>query len=104
MQEILKKNIIEDLGLDKLPQKDQEEMLLMIGRLIFQGVIIRVMSLLSEKDKDDFDKLLSEKIEDEEAVLKFLESCVPNLNEIINDEVASFKKESGEFMKNLKNR
>jgi len=104
MQEILKKNIIEDLGLDKLPQKDQEEMLLMIGRLIFQGVIIRVMSLLSEKDKDDFDKLLSEKIEDEEAVLKFLESCVPNLNEIINDEVSSFKKESGEFMKNLKNR
>ena len=104
MQEILKKNIIEDLGLDKLPQKDQEEMLLMIGRLIFQGVIIRVMSLLSEKDKDDFDKLLSEKIEDEEEVLKFLESCVPNLNEIINDEVSSFKKESGEFMKNLKNR
>ncbi len=104
MQDILRKNIIEDLGLDKLPQKDQEEMLLMIGRLIFQGVIIRVMSLLSEKDKDDFDKLLSEKIEDEEAVLKFLESRVPNLNEIINDEVASFKQESGEFMKNLKNR
>lgn len=104
MQDIIKKNIIEDLGLDKLPQKDQEEMLLMIGRLIFQGVIIRVMSLLSEKDKDDFDKLLSEKIEDEEAVLKFLESRVPNLNEIINDEVASFKQESGEFMKNLKSR
>lgn len=104
MQDVIRKNIIEDLGLDKLPQKDQEEMLLMIGRLIFQGVIIRVMSLLSEKDKDDFDKLLSEKIEDEEAVLKFLESRVPNLNEIINDEVASFKQESGEFMKNLKNR
>ncbi len=101
MDEVVKQNIIKDLGLDKLPQKEQEQILLTIGKLIFQGVIIRVMGLLSEKDKDDFDKLLSEKIEDEEAVLNFLGSRIPNLNEIVNDEVASFKKESIDFQKRL---
>lgn len=101
MDEILKQNIIKDLGLDKLPPEKQEETILTIGRLIFQGVVIRVMSLLGEKDKDEFDKLLSEKIEDEEAVLNFLKSKIPNLEELVNEEVAKFKKESVDFMKNL---
>ena len=102
MDDILKQNIIKDLGMDQLPPEKQEEMLLTIGRLIFQGVIIRVMSLLSEKDKDEFDKLLTEKIEDEEAVLNFLKSKIPNLEELINEEVVSFKKGSVDFMQSLK--
>ena len=102
MDDILKQNIIKDLGLDKLPAGEQEEMILTIGRLIYQGVIIRVMGLLSEKDKDEFDKLISEKIEDEKAVLDFLESKLPNLSEIVNEEIVIFKKESLDFMKELK--
>ena len=102
MDDILKQNIIKDLGMDQLSPEKQEEMLLTIGRLIFQGVIIRVMSLLSEKDKDEFDKLLTEKIEDEEAVLNFLKSKIPNLEELINEEVALFKKGSVDFMQSLK--
>ena len=102
MDDILKQNIIKDLGMDQLSPEKQEEMLLTIGRLIFQGVIIRVMGLLSEKDKDEFDKLLTERIEDEEAVLNFLKSKIPNLEELINEEVALFKKGSVDFMQSLK--
>ena len=102
MDEVLKQNIIKDLGLDRFPPERQEEMLLMIGKLIYQGVIIRVMGLLSEKDKEDFDQLLMEKVEDEDAVLKFLESKIPNLDELVNEEVAAFKKESIDFINNLK--
>lgn len=102
MDSILKQNIIQDLGIDRLPADEQEEALLSIGRIIFQGVLIRVMGLLGEKDKDEFDKLLTEKADEEEAVLKFLQAKLPNLDEIVNNEIAMFKRESLDFMQALK--
>ncbi|MCX6703048.1 MAG: DUF5663 domain-containing protein [Candidatus Wolfebacteria bacterium] len=102
MDESIKKNIIKDIGLERFSPEKQEEMLLMIGKLIFQGVIVRVMALLNDKDKDDFDNLLMKNIEDEEMVLKFLESRIPNLDELVKEEIESFKKESADFMENLK--
>ena len=102
MNEDIRKKVMQELGLEKLTPERQEEMLLTIGKLIFQGVLIRVMGLLSEKDKDDFDKLLMEKVEDEEAVFNFLKNKIPNLNELVDEEVASFKKELAEFNNNFK--
>jgi len=102
MQKILQQNIIKDLGLDVLPEKEQEEAILSIGRLIFTAVLIRVMEELDEKSKDEFDKLLAEKPDDEKAILDFLKSKIANLDEIVNEEVAAFKKESLNFMKKIK--
>lgn len=102
MTNILKQNIIKELGIDILPEKEQEEALLRIGRIIFQSVLIRVMEQLNAKEKDQFTKLLTEKPDDEKAILDFLKSKIPNLNEIVNEEVASFKKESLDFMKQIK--
>lgn len=99
MTTILQKNIINDLGLDKLPAKEQEEALLSIGRIIFQSVLIRTMEELDEAGKDEFEKILSEKPNDEEAILSFLQKKIPNLNEIVNEEVAKFKQDSVDFMK-----
>ena len=101
MPTILQKNIIKDLELDTLPEKEQEEALLSIGRIIFQSVIIRVMNELDKAGKDEFEKILTEKPNDEEAIMSFLQSQLPNLNEIVNDEVAKFKQESVDFMKKI---
>lgn len=101
MPTILQKNIIKELGLDKLPEKEQEESLLTIGRIIFQAVLIRVMEELTEKEKDQFEKILTEKPNDEEAILKFLQTKVSNLNEIVNEEVAKFKQEGLDFVKKV---
>lgn len=102
MDNILKQNIIKELGLDKLSEKEQEEVLLNIGRIIFQSVLIRTMEELSDKDKNEFEKILSEKQNDEGAILGFLQSKLPNLNDIVNEEVAKFKQESVGFMKTVK--
>lgn len=102
MPTILQKNIIKDLGIENLPEKEQEEILLSIGRIIFQSVLIRVMDELTEKEKDKFEKILTEKQNDEKAILGFLQEKVPNLNEIVNEEVAKFKQESVDFMKKIK--
>ncbi len=101
MVTILQKNIIKELGLDKLSEKEQEETLLNIGKIIFQSVLIRTMEELDEKGKDEFEKILSEKPNDEEAIMNFLQSKLPNLNEIVNDEVSKFKQESVDFMKTI---
>lgn len=102
MTTILQKNIIKDLGLDTLPEKKQEEALLSIGRIIFQSVLIRVMDELDDKGKDEFEKVLTEKPNDEEAIFGFLKKNVANLNKIVNEEVRKFKQESVDFMKKIK--
>lgn len=102
MKTILQENIIKDLGIDNLPQKEQEETLLSIGRIIFQSVLIRVMEELDDKGKDEFEKILTENPNDEEAILNFLRSKLPNLDEIVNEEVVKFKQESVDFIKKIK--
>jgi hypothetical protein len=102
MPTILQKNIIKELGLDKLPEKEQEETLLNMGKIIFQSVLIRTMEELDDKGKDEFEKILSEKSNNEEAIMSFLCSKLPNLNKIVDDEVSKFKQESVDFMKKIK--
>jgi len=102
MANILKQNIIQELGLDVLSEKEQEEALLRIGQIIFQSVLIRVMEELTAKEKDQFAKLLTERPDDEKVIFDFLKSKIPNLEEIVNEEVAAFKKESLEFIEKIK--
>lgn len=105
MDKYLKANLITELGIDKLPPERQAELLLKIGDVLYQAVIGRVVEELSESDRDEFDKLLAlriggldEKKDDEDAVFNFLHSKLPNLDEIVNEEIAEFKKESLETM------
>ena len=95
----LKTNIIKELGIDVLPEKEQEEILQGLGKIIFQSVLLRVMDELTEKEKDSFEKILTEKPNDEEAILTFLKAKVSNLDEIIKEVVSKIKKEAVDFAK-----
>lgn len=101
MESILKQNIINDLGIGALPQEQQEEALARIGNIIFQGVLLRVMALMSDGDKIEFEKLLTEKNNKPEIILEFLRLKIANLDEVISEEVAKFKQESAHFMNNI---
>lgn len=101
MDDILKQNIINDLGIGALPQEQQEEALFSIGNIIFQKVLIRVIESMAEADKDAFEKILSEKNNKPETILNFLRSKVANLDEIVNEEVRKFKQESADIMKSI---
>lgn len=94
MQPILTQNIVKELGLEALSEDKQVEILEKIGQIIFQSVLIRVMDIMSEEDKDEFDELLGVKADDTEAVLGFLQGKVPNLDEIVKEEVIKFKTET----------
>jgi succinate dehydrogenase flavin-adding protein (antitoxin of CptAB toxin-antitoxin module) len=98
MEDILKQNIIKDIGLDSLPEEEQKEAFLKIGEIIFSGVLSRVLDELSDEEASEFEKIISETPDDEEAVMGFMKAKVPNLDEIVNEEITKFKKESVDFM------
>ncbi len=104
MDDILKQNIIKDLGIDTLPKDQQEQALLKIGKIIFQGVLIKVLNKLNDEDKDRLDAILIEKPSDQEVVLNFLRSKISDFDEIVNGEVAEFKRESVDLMKGIANK
>lgn len=103
MDKYLKANLITGLGIDKLPPEKQADLLLKIGETIFQAVITRVIEELSDEDRTAFDLLLDERKEkdDDDAIFTFLQSKLPHLDQIVNEEIAEFKKESIETIEAL---
>lgn len=102
MDTILQENIIKDLGLDALPESEREEALMSIGKMVFQGVLMRAINELSDEDAEAFGKLMEEKPDDQQAVLDFLQSKVSNFDEIVKEEAMNFKRDGIDFMKKIK--
>jgi len=92
LQDLLQKDLIVELGLQALPDDKKEEMVLRIGELIQQNVVLRIISEMPEGDKDEFEKVLSE--ETGEKTMDFLQAKFPNLNQVVEEEIAKFKQEA----------
>ena len=93
-------NILEDLGLLDLPEERKAELLDKMSDLIQKRVLLRIVKMLSDKDKNDLDKVLEKG--DAVQIQDFLMSKVPNLDEITQEEVNDFKKEVKAHVANLK--
>jgi len=97
--DILKKNIIVELGLEALPKDRQLNLLSRMSDLIQKRVLLHVIQSLSVADKEEFDKLLGK--ENEQTIFRFLIAKVPNIDEITDEEVIKFKEEVVEKVKNM---
>lgn len=93
-----KRNLIIDLGLDKLPAAQQTAALLSIGKIVFESVLLRALEVLSDAERKKFGKLIDEGAEDE-VVFAFLKRGVPDIERIVSEEVERFREESIRFMK-----
>ena len=98
MDDSIKQTIISDLGLSALPKDKQEDALLRVGKIIFQGVLLRVVEGLDENKQEALEKILGGETPSEEALLAFLGANVPHLQDIVKEEVAKFKEESAKIM------
>jgi len=97
--DILRKNIIVELGLQDLAENRKLDLLGKMGELIQKRVLLRAIKSLSVVDKEEFDKILGR--EDAQEVYHFLISKVPNIDEITDEEVIAFKEEVIERVKSL---
>jgi len=97
--DILRKNIIVELGLQDLPEERKLNLLSKMSELIQKRVLLRTIRSLSVADKQEFDKLLGK--ENEQEIYQFLINKVPNIDEITDEEVIKFKEEIIEYVRNL---
>lgn len=91
--------LLEEMGLASLPPDKQEEALLNIGRIVYQGILLRVMEILSDEEKKEFEALLAQKPEVEDRILKFLQVKIPDLDGLVEEEIARFKEESASILR-----
>jgi len=105
MKDILTEDFMRELGIDQLSEDEREETMARIGKLVFEGVMIRVIDSLSEEDQKNLQNIINEEINAQETsdkILEFLRSKINNLDQIIDEEINVFKKESLETMNAIK--
>jgi len=98
----IEKNIIEILDLDNLPKEEREEILIRIGAVIYQNVLMRAMKTMTEKDQDDFEKILDSEGNPEE-IFNFLKNRVKDFEKIIIEEAEKFKNKTSNIMDQIGN-
>jgi hypothetical protein len=92
----LRQTIIDNLGIASLPVAQQDQMIERIGKLIFQGTLMRALQDMTEQDQKELETLL--KTPNEAALMGFLKAKVPNLEEIVKEEAERFKQEAQKAM------
>jgi hypothetical protein len=97
--DILKKNIIVELGLQELAEDRKIDLLGKMSDLIQKRVLLRAIKSLSVVEKEEFDKLLGKN--NPQELYRFLISKVPNIDQITDEEVIAFKEEVIARVKNL---
>ena len=101
MPKSIKDNLISQLGLDDLPQEKKIELMMKWGDIVQKDIIMRVLRELPEEDKAELDKLLAAKGENFEEIYKFLEGKMPNLDDIVKEEIEKFREEIKDSAKKL---
>lgn len=100
MLDTINKNIIEILGINKLPPEKQGEAMEKLGAIVYQEVMLRVLDILSDEDKDEFEKLI-EKDPNPEKMFAFLSEKIPTIDQIVAEEAKSLRDESAEIFDDI---
>ena len=99
----LKQSLFESFNLESLPAEKQEEIVLQIGKVVFQSILIRVIPLLSEAEKEEFANIVEENMgEENTAILDYLTSKIENLDEIVAEEIETFRSKSVDILSKIK--
>ena len=99
MPKKLKENIIEDLGLDQLPEDKREEILLAMTEALLKRILIVALEKIPESKKGEFDDIF--KAKDSKKINEFLSNNIPGYKEIVKNEIDNFKKEMRETVDQL---
>jgi galactose-1-phosphate uridylyltransferase len=104
----LKKNIqdakidlVKELGIDILPKEKQEELLVQMGEVLQQRIVLRIVEEFPEEKKDELLKIFESKDKSPDEINAFIESNLPNAEQLVLDEIGTYKRESVEFTSDI---
>jgi len=93
VEKYLKADLFEELGLNNLEQGEKEAFLASFGEVIQKRITLRLLQELGDSQKDKLEALLAGSANDGGVALgNFLKAEVPNLEAIVGEEVAKYKK------------
>lgn len=87
--ELLNINLTEVLGLDSMPKEEKDTLVAQMLDTIESRINLEALSLLSEEDKKELDKVLDSSGD----LVGFLREKIPNFDVLVAETVANFKKE-----------
>lgn len=90
-EKLLKQNVLEILGVDKLPKARQTQLLSEIIVILQDRMILRVVQSIPEEKRDEFYALVD--TADDDKITKFIEQYIDNLEELIKEEAVKLKEE-----------
>lgn len=93
VEKYLKADLFEELKMEALSPEERAAFLERIGEIIHQRVMLRLMQKLNDDQKNRLESLLSQQPGDDAALGQFLKSEVPNIQQIVDEETAGYKKE-----------
>lgn len=98
MNDIIRENVVRELGIEELPREMQDEVIAKVGENIMQSVAIAALERLSPEDQAEFERVAGEGNED--AARAFLTSRVSDLNALVATETKKVLSEIKELMGN----
>lgn len=87
---VIKQTIIEELGLQDLPQEKQDELMTQIGEVVMKRIYLETMETL---EKEDQEKLVDLMEKDPENVETFLREKISDYDNFVKKVVDEFKTE-----------
>jgi len=88
----IRETIMKELGLEKLPQEKQEELLVKMGEVILKKMFLETVEKLDEDGRKHFEKMLNNKSTPEE-IEEFLKVKIPDYDKILEKIVGDLKEE-----------
>ena len=91
IEELLKVDVLKELGLDDLDADSKQSLIDDAGYVMIRGAWIRLFEALSDAKQEELSKLLEDDPENTEAIIAFLKKELPNYDDLIKEEIASYK-------------
>ncbi len=89
----LKANLFDELGLTTLAADERASFLEGFGNVLQYRLTFRLMDELSEEQKEKLDGVLGQDPQNGTAVTEFLNTELPKFENIVEEEIAKYKKE-----------
>ncbi len=88
---ILSKNLFEELGLLDIEPEVKEEILNDAGYVITRGLWIRIMESLNDEKQIELNNILEKDPDNADAIVQFIKKEVPNYEDLAKEEVVNYK-------------
>lgn len=85
----IKQNIIEEFGLEDLPEGKQAELLTTMTESVLKRITIKILEQLSDDDRGEFNKL--RETDEPDKIVEFLREKISDYDQMVEGVIQEFK-------------